>query len=378
MMLTDEIRHNLSEVLGWRTNKKIIVFESDDWGSIRMSSKDVLDYLSKKGYIAETDYYNRFDALASKDDLINLFEVILGFIDRKGNHPIFTANTIVANPDFKKIRESDFTEYHYELFINTLKKYPKHSSSFSLWKEGMENKVFHPQYHGRDHINISAWLSKLRKSDHISRLAFDNELLGLRDNTNKNNRDYYYMRALDFVSVNELEAKLEALKEGITIFNDIIGYKSRSFIAPSYVWNEDMENMLSKNGIDYLQGIRFQKKPIVNKSKLINKFHYLGSKNLYNQTYLIRNVFFEPSLNINNQVVEKTLNKIKIAFRWHKPAIIGTHRLNYIGYINESNRDKNLSLFKQLITKILRNWPDVEFMTSDKLGDLIAKNKYIN
>ena len=36
----------------------------------------------------------------------------------------FTPLTIVANPDFSKIRDSDFSEYFYESFAETLKRYP--------------------------------------------------------------------------------------------------------------------------------------------------------------------------------------------------------------------------------------------------------------
>ena len=63
-----------------------------------------------------------------------------------------------------------------------------------------------------------------------------------------------------------------------------------------------------------------------------------------------------------------------IAYYWNKPAIISTHRLNYVGYINPSNRDKNLKLLDHLLSSILKKWPDVEFMTSVELGDTILND----
>jgi hypothetical protein len=47
------------------------------------------------------------------------------------------------------------------------------------------------------------------------------------------------------------------------------------------------------------------------------------------------------------------------------------HRLNVIGAIDESNRTTNLELLKKLLTKVLQFYPDVEFMSSDELGNLI-------
>ena len=35
-------RKNLSNILGWSTKRKLVVLESDDWGSIRTRSK--VDY----------------------------------------------------------------------------------------------------------------------------------------------------------------------------------------------------------------------------------------------------------------------------------------------------------------------------------------------
>ena len=139
---------NLANIPGWHSKRKIVVIESDDWGSIRMRSSETIRSLSKAG-IHISDPYNLNDSLASEQDLSNLFEVLASVKDIHNKPAVLTANTIVANPDFQKIRNSDFSEYHYEWFTDTLKKYPKHQNSFKLWKEGMGHQIFHPQYHGR-------------------------------------------------------------------------------------------------------------------------------------------------------------------------------------------------------------------------------------
>jgi hypothetical protein len=47
------------------------------------------------------------------------------------------------------------------------------------------------------------------------------------------------------------------------------------------------------------------------------------------------------------------------------------HRLNFIGAIDENNRNINLNLLKKLLTEIVRLYPTIEFMSSVELGDLI-------
>ena len=70
--------------------------------------------------------------------------------------------------------------------------------------------------------------------------------------------------------------------------------------------------------------------------------------------------------------VDSCLNDIRIAFAWRNPAVIGTHRVNYIGGIDRSNRDRGLRELSALLTAILKKWPDVEFMSSEQLGNEIS------
>jgi hypothetical protein len=47
------------------------------------------------------------------------------------------------------------------------------------------------------------------------------------------------------------------------------------------------------------------------------------------------------------------------------------HRVNFIGSINQNNRERNLKLFKELLDKIDKLWPNVEFLSSKDLAEII-------
>ncbi|MBK8547870.1 MAG: hypothetical protein IPL63_10985 [Saprospiraceae bacterium] len=90
--------------LGWKTERKIVVFESDDWGSIRMPSQKVYDSLVSKGVRLDSQggyLFNKFDTLADEDDLTALFEVLQSVKDKNGNPAVFTTVCVAANPDFQ-------------------------------------------------------------------------------------------------------------------------------------------------------------------------------------------------------------------------------------------------------------------------------------
>lgn len=361
---------NIINIPGWRTNRKIVVIESDDWGSIRMPSREVLEKLVKQGIGVDKLSYNRYDSLASEEDLSALFEVLHSVKDYNGNPAVITANTVVANPDFEKIRKSEFQSYFYEPFTETLKRYPKHQRSFSIWREGISEKVFQPQFHGREHLNVTRWLKALQNNTGKVRLAFDLQMFDLSESLKISENSF--MQALNFESVEELEFQKKWIAEGTAMFEKIFGFRSKTFIAPCHKWSNALNADFFNNGIKGFQGTWLQFEPKEGKEHTFKKiFHYTGQKNHLGQIYLVRNAAFEPSQYPGFDYLSDALNRIRTAFLWRKPAIISTHRLNFIGFIEPENRDKNLKLLSILLKEMKKRWPEVEFMSSDELARLI-------
>lgn len=368
------IGNNIINIPGWRTKRKIIVFESDDWGSIRMPSRIARDKLLVKFpnlYSKET--YDLVDNLANKDDLAFLFDVLYKYKDKNGNHPIFTANTIVANPDFSKIKASEYNQYYYELFTATLEKYPHHKGTFEVWKQGIDEGVFKPQYHGREHLNVALWLKSLKENRKGVHEAFENETWMARlDNGQRLDI------AFNYYDETQLEFIVRSLVDGARIFEEIFGYKSTSFIAPSYTWCDNIEQCLKGIGIKYIQSGFVQSYPqkIINDYNKKNQRHYLGQNNEIGQLYFMRNCHFEPALMSGENILKLCENYIETIFRWNKPVIISTHRLNYIGNLEPSNQRNTLKLLDLLLSVILTKYPNVEFMSSDMLGDLMSSENF--
>jgi len=359
---------------GWTTNRKIIVFESDDWGSVRMSSKKNLSTLSDYGVKVQNCHYMQNDALASEEDLSLLFHLLSSHKDVNGNSPLITANVIMANPDFKKIKEASFDKYYYELFTETLKKYPKHKKSFELWKDGINEKLFYPQFHGREHLQVGRWMTYLKNLDSETRKAFELDIFGLSTTvTNENRRSY--MAAYDWDNEKDREFILNSISDGLSLFKKIFGFNSISSIAPNYIWDDDVEKTLNEHQVRFIQGSSIQKSPDSTNKCYKKVRHYTGQKNEHSQTYLVRNCKFEPSSNPEYDWVDRCLKDIKNAFLWNKPALIETHRVNFIGFINPKNRDKNLKKLDELLKRIQNIWPDVEFLSTEQLGKVIASNE---
>jgi hypothetical protein len=372
--MIDTFKRYLQNSPGIRTKRKLVVIESDDWGSILMPNKSIYSKLKKSGYKPENNPYFKYDALASETDLEALFQVLNSVKDSKNRPAILTANCVVANPNFEKIKENNYEKYFWEPFTTTLKSYPNHANSFQLWQEGMCNKVFRPQSHGREHLNVCQWMRSLKNQDVDLHQAFDFNMIHINSTAHENR--FNYMAALDYFSTEEKNEKPYIIEEGLIEFERVFNYKSLSFIANCYKWDKIIEKKLSELGVKYLQGITSQVLPVLKKngdSKQIFVKHYFGQKNNFGQRYLIRNAFFEPSLDSKKDWLNDCLKRIDIAFKCKKPAIIGSHRLNYIGFIDENNRTKNLKKLNILLKEIVKRWPTVEFVSTDELDVIFNK-----
>ena len=175
---------------GWHTHRKILVFESDDWGSIRMPSKQVCETLKRKGIQVDNSDGWYLDSLERKSDLENLFEILSNYHDSKGNSPIFTFNTVMGNPDFQKIKDSDYQHYYYEYFFDSYQKYYGDDLK-PIWDEGIRNKLINPQFHAREHLNVALWMKDLQNNHKETRIAFDHEFFGLVTDTSSKYQKHY-------------------------------------------------------------------------------------------------------------------------------------------------------------------------------------------
>jgi hypothetical protein len=366
------IEKNLSNILGWRTKKKIVVFESDDWGSVRMPSRKVYDRLLKSGLpinSGDSGRYNLYDGLASVADFDGLFSVLNSITDKNGVNPLFTAMSLVANPDFDKIRSSNFNEYFFEPFTYTLERYGL-SDSIRLWQEGINSKLFIPQFHGREHLNVCVWMRALQAGDSYTLEGFNEGFWGFR---NRKFTPINYQAAFDLEFYNDLSVQKDVISTGLDLFLQLHGYKANFFVPPNGPFNRELSEVTKMNGIDYVSTAKKHNEPLGN-NQFKKSYHYLGQRNKSNQTYITRNCSFEPSA-VGMDWIGSCLNEMKTAFFWGKPAIISTHRVNYIGLHDEKNRINGLKSLKELLDRMIKFWPDIEFYSSSELGDLISNKR---
>ncbi len=366
------IRKNLSNVIGWQTKRKIVVIESDDWGSIRTRSKKDYNSMISKGLHLENSIFTQNDCLESNTDLENLFDLLGKFKDSSGRHPVITPMCIMANPDFEMIKKSNFRQYHFENFVDTCSRYPDHDRVINLWQQGINERLFVPGFHGREHLRVSSWMRELQKGNKGLLKAFEHESFGVSKYNGVEIPEYLGAFHLELPSdIFYLEKVIET---GAKLFTANCGYKPTHFIAPNRESAKALDSTLSKVGVEYMTMAKLRYYPLGGERYKLD-FNWLGKHNIeLNQTCITRNCTFEPSFT-NIDYVDSCLKEVEIAFKWNKPAVISSHRVNYICSINPDNASLGLRALGKFLSSVINKWPDVEFMTSTELGRLIRQKK---
>lgn len=367
-----KIKDKYVALKGFHTDRHIIVIESDDWGSIRMPSKEILNKLINLGDKTNNDAFLNNDCLESDADLISLFDMLLSIKDSNGNFPVITANFAVANPNFEKMKKNN-NNYFWEPFYETYDKYYPNNKVLEKIREGIKKNIFCPQLHCREHLNVNRWMRDIYNKKSDTMIAYENNMIGINASFTKNNI-FGYMDSFneDCSSIFDLE---KIFIDSYNIFYDTFGYKSKSFVASCFVWSDEFEKVLFKNGIKGIQTSCWQNVPKSNKKfKLGRRLHYTGEKNKYNQYYTVRNCSYEPAYSHNpEQAANNCLIEIKKSFANRKPAIINSHRFNYISSINKDNAYNNIKYLGWLLAKVIDEYNDVEFFTTPQLLDLIGE-----
>lgn len=333
-----------------------------------MPSKEAFRALLKQGYPVDQRVFERYDTLEHASDVCALADVLRKHKQPNGTCPIFTLNVILHNPDFEAIRRDAFAAHHTEFFTSTYQRLNKGNVP-NVFSEGMQEGIFKPQLHGYVHYQTSRWMQQLQDPTSDARAAFDLEMVGVpsKDRPADGNR---LMIALAADSEADEHLQVSDLSKAVEEFTRFFGFAPVSFIAPVYTWYDRVEEVLSTKGVVYLQGGRSQHIEHFAQRNL-SKQHYTGESNTYAQRYMVRTVFFEPVYNPSSTLIDHCMHRMRILMAAGIPVVISTHRINYVGGLDEAHRDRNLVLLDEFIRRITAEWPDVSFLSSDQLGQLI-------
>lgn len=370
--MKQSVLNNLKNIWGWRTSRKILVLAVDDYGNVRLDSPQARVRLDHAG-LKILSRFDAYDTLETSEDLEMLFDALLSVKDKNGRHAVFTPFAVPCNIDFERIALENHVTYQYELLPVTFEKLAARDSqaytgAWNLWQEGLAKGLMTPQFHGREHLNLKIFEEKLALKDHEIMSCLEN-----RSYTSISDLEYptiNYTAAFDFWKFDENKRFAKIITDGLDAFERVFGYRSTHFTPPGGREHHAIHQHLKDAGVEYID-TPLIKEEHLGLGKYNKSINWTGKKNKSGVTYSVRNVVFEPTHNRGFEWVNFALKQIEAAFRWHRPAIVSSHRVNYCGHISLKNRQAGIDSLKRLLQEVVTRWPDVEFMSYSNLMDML-------
>jgi hypothetical protein len=359
------LANHIKNIKGKKIKRKLLAFSVDDYGNIRLSSKLALEKLQKNG-VKLNGRFDYFDALDTKEDFEMLFDVLGSVKDSNGKPAIFTPYAMSCNVNFEK--SLDYGAFVSERLDETYKNLsvgePVYEGAYKLLLEGIKVGFLKPQFHGREHLNVNLF-NKLLSEGNLSLLAnLQNRCLAGVP-SHKNYPNVNFNEAFSFWKSSEIELHKEIIRDGLKQFNEVYGYESKTFTPPAMQLHPDLNQFVSDMGIIGLDKNRVDNIHL-GEGRFLREKSFLGEYISTSTLKIVRNCVFEPT-DRDIDWVSFTFKQIEAAFFWNKPAIISSHRVNFCGHIDPDNRKKGLAALRALLNKVVKKWPDVEFVSVDEL-----------
>ncbi len=323
----------------WREpvlRRPVLVIESDDWGAGPPEQSGVLD---------------------------EILRLLAGFSDCDGRPPVMTLGIILATADGSKFRLSgsyqrkSISEASYGPLLEVINK-------------GIEGGVFGIQLHGLEHFWPPALMAASEDNKTVRAWLNEAPLAVTEDLPSALQSRWVDASVLPARPLSRSDVK-RAAQEEVDVFQSVFAVIPEVAVPPTFVWNRDVEQAWAEAGVGVIvtPGRRFETRDEKGRPADAGAPIYNGQPGEKGIIYLVRDVYFEPSL---GHSAEQAVTALESKVRLCRPALFETHRFNFIG--TEENRNRALAELERLLQMAVKNHPDLAFLSSGKLAAML-KNR---
>jgi hypothetical protein len=328
---------------------KAVVLESDDWGLCAWvpDEKAFRVLADTPAFRAPAGRRYAGTTLESADDVKRLAATLQDFRGGDGFPPVWQANTVMAAPDYQRLRAPAFeaTELPLVDFPHT----PTRWERPGLWEEiagAQQAGLWWPELHGLHHLPESAWLAALRR--------------GIADARRAHEQQSPICEAVQASGEYDRSEPAEDRRRRLTLavekFRALFGRTPGSFCPPDYRWDESTEADAERLGVTTWQG-RSERagRPLPRLTHFLGRYRWPEQEGA--RFYLPPRIAFEPAAegrDARQQMIERTHRLVRAAWSRGQPAIVSTHRANY-AHLDPDRSDAGRSALRDLIALVVRD-----------------------
>jgi hypothetical protein len=313
--------------------RPVLIIESDDWGAGPASQAAVLG---------------------------EIVRLLAGFSDCDGHPPIMTLGMVLATADGAMIKSSG--SYQRQL-ISVQTQGPL----LDAIRTGTGKSVFDVQLHGLEHFwppalmaasegdeSVRAWLD--RAPD-----AFTEDLPSPLQSR------WVDASVLPARVLNRADVR-HAVKEEVAAFQHIFGCIPGVVVPPTFIWSEAVEQYWAAAGIGVIvtPGHRYETRDESGKPAGAGNPLHNGQAGKHGTIYMVRDVYFEPSL---GHTAAQAQDALALKVELGRPALFETHRFNFMG--TDEGQGQSLEQLKNLLQGALITHPSLAFLSTGKLARIL-------
>lgn len=312
----------------------VLIVESDDWGA---------------GPLPQADALARLAALLQR------------IRDRNGRPAVMTLGIVLEVPDGARIAASRFTEYHALTLADE-----RFEAVRMAMQVGIAAGVFAPQLHGQCHYWPAALLAAAQKD-----IAVRDWLAAPEPAATEALPSPLQSRWVDASDLPSRTLPVAAIEQAVAaetaMYRAVLGRLPQVAVATTFIWSEAVEAAWAQSGIDVVitPGQRATCRDAAGRPGCVDASMLSGERSRAGQTYLVRDVYFEPTL---GHAPQRLADGLKTRTRQGRACLVETHRFNFL-----QAADASLAALEAGLNAALAACPHVRFLTPLELAHAIEK-----
>lgn len=307
----------------------VLIIESDDWGA---------------GPLQQTDALTR------------LTDTLQRIRDRSGRPAVMTLGVILDVPDGPRIAASHCTEYH---------ALPLTDACFDAVRaaiqSGIQAGVFAPQLHGQCHYWPPSLMAAARDNPTVQ-----DWLTAPGSASTEDLPSPLQSRWVDASMLPSRALSPAAIQQAVATeaadYQAIFGSAPQVAVATTFVWNDAVEAAWAQAGIEAVitPGRRATCRNAAGQPGCVDATMLTGERSLSGQTYLVRDVYFEPAL---GHTPQRLADGLQARTRQGRACLVETHRFNFL-----QAGEASLAALETGLKAALAACPDVRFVSPLELA----------
>jgi hypothetical protein len=264
-------------------------------------------------------------------------------------------------PDGARIAATGCTEYHALPLADA-----RFDAVRRAMQDGIRAGVFAPQLHGQCHYWPPALLAAAHSDDKVR-----DWLTAPGPAATEALPSPLQSRWVDASSLPSRTLSNESIQQAVAAeaaaYRTAFGHAPRVAVATTFVWNDAVEAAWAQEGIEVVitPGRRATCRDAAGDPACVDAEMLSGERSPAGQTYLVRDVYFEPALGHDPQ---RLVDGLRARARQRRACLVETHRFNFL-----QAREASLAAFQTGLSAALAAYPDVRFLTPLELVHAIQR-----